>query len=106
MMLLQPTAFTRKRTVKTVGTETREVEVIEDIFCNKCGISCKSEWGNSFYGLIEVVVTGGYESTHLGDMSEWCFSLCEGCLDELFKTFKHDPKRPDWDGDGGLSDEG
>lgn len=71
-------------------TETKEVERIADVLCNKCGESCKSEMG-SFYGLIEAVVTGGYESSHLGDCTVYKFSLCEGCLQSIFDTFKHDP---------------
>lgn len=71
--------------------KTQEVEVLEDVLCNKCGSSCKSTYG-SMYGLIEAVVTSGDESTHLGDMRvrEWKFSLCEECLWPLLESFKHD----------------
>ncbi len=63
---------------------------LEDVICNKCGGSCKSFMG-SYYGLIEAQVSGGYESSHLGDETEWRFSMCEMCLYQLFKTFKIDP---------------
>ena len=69
-------------------------EITTDIICNKCGESCKEELLDetmqmcSFYGLIEVTVTGGYCSTHLADGSSYTFSLCEKCLVELFESFK------------------
>ena len=44
----------------------------EEIFCNKCGMSCRSFMGDN-YGLIEAKVSGGYASMHLddGEMHEW-----------------------------------
>ncbi len=63
-----------------------EVEVIDDILCNKCGGSCRY-YGND-HGLVEQVIEGGYGSK-LGDMVTYRFSLCEGCLATLFATFKH-----------------
>lgn len=41
-------------------------------------------------GLLEAYVCGGY-GARLGDEVEYKFSLCENCLAELFKTFKHSP---------------
>lgn len=70
--------FTRK--IVTPVTE------IEEIFCNKCGLSCRSPYGD-FYGLIEVEVTGGYNSTHLEDGEVHKFSLCERCVSELIASF-------------------
>lgn len=58
-----------------------------EIFCNKCGMSCRGHVGN-FNGLIEARVAGAYDSTHLGDGDMYKFSLCEQCLVKLFKTFK------------------
>lgn len=60
------------------------------IYCNKCEGTCKGSIGN-FNGLIEIPVYGAYDSTHLGDGCEYRFSLCEKCLDELFKSFKIEP---------------
>lgn len=72
---------------------TREVEVIDDVFCNKCGESCEpwvSDDGRATgHGLIEAKVSGGYSSPVLPDGHSYCFSLCEKCLLELMKTFKH-----------------
>jgi len=67
---------------------TRKVisEEISDVFCNKCGMSCKGHVGN-FNGLIEATVTGGYDSTHLEDGDVYTFSLCERCVKELIDSF-------------------
>ena len=70
--------------------EEVEVEVIDDVTCNKCEGSCR-EVGMEDYGfncLIEHKITGGYGSAHLGDMTSYTFSLCEKCLVEMFDTFK------------------
>lgn len=71
---------------------TKEVEVTEDIFCNKCGESCREdtlpEDVAGFYGLIEARVTGGYFSPALEDMTCYDFSLCEKCLKQLFDDFR------------------
>jgi hypothetical protein len=64
---------------------------IVDVLCNKCGSSCNhSPRGqtSSFYGLIEVEVHGGYESTDLEDLTSIKFSLCEKCISELNSSFK------------------
>ncbi len=61
-----------------------------DIFCNKCGLSCRSPMGE-FYGLIEAEVVAGLESTHLKDGDVLKFSLCERCLADMFKVFIYSP---------------
>jgi hypothetical protein len=63
------------------------VDVIEDVFCNKCGSSCKSPQGG-MYGLIEATVSGGYESNYLGDGDVHTFSLCERCVSKMIGSFK------------------
>jgi hypothetical protein len=73
--------------MKTIRTVEKEVEEIVDIFCNKCGMSCKGHIGN-FNGLIEAKVSGSFDSTHLDDGDMYCFSLCERCLKELIDSFK------------------
>lgn len=83
------------KVTKVVRVDT---EVVEDIRCNKCGETCVKFLGGSkdfkdFYGLIEAVVSGGYESTDLEDTVTYTFSLCEKCLKELFDTFKIPVKR-------------
>lgn len=95
----------------------KEVDCTVDVLCNKCGESCtppaaRSErgqhvkWiegqglvaitpeealslrGPPLYGLIEQTVRGGYDSYALEDLEKYTFSLCEGCLKELFDAFK------------------
>lgn len=73
--------------MKLKQSVTKPVEEIVDIFCNKCGMSCKGHIGN-FNGLIEAKVTGAFDSTHLGDGDVYCFSLCERCVSELVESFK------------------
>lgn len=69
-------------------TKTIEKHITDDIICNKCGNNCKTNDGMTMGGLIEVNISGGYGSK-LGDGSEYQFSMCEICLIELFKSFKH-----------------
>jgi hypothetical protein len=45
----------------------------------------------NFNGLVEVEVSGAYDSTHLEDCTNYTFSLCEKCLVELFETFSISP---------------
>lgn len=95
----------------------KEVDCTVDVLCNKCGESCippdarvergqPVKWiegqglvaithdealilrGPCLYGLIEQTVSGGYDSYALEDLQKYTFSLCEGCLKELFDAFK------------------
>jgi len=68
-----------------------------EVFCNKCGMSCRGHIGNlnglieqkvCFNGLVDAKVCGGYDSTHLKDGDIVQFSLCERCLVELISTFQ------------------
>lgn len=71
--------------------KTIQVEETVDIICNKCGKSCayqKSGPYTSYYGLVETEVHGGYDSSVIGDMTSWRFSLCEVCLGKIAKGFK------------------
>lgn len=74
--------------MKITKIEQQEVEVLVDAICNKCGESCKGSIGN-LNGLIEVKISGAYDSSHLGDGEVYQFSLCESCCHQLFATFKH-----------------
>lgn len=80
--------------------------------CNLCGESCYFTQDNrsaddkrfgSNYGLIDCTVSGGYESTPgnghgaLDDLETYTFSMCEFCLDWLFKLFKIPPSLTDPD---------
>jgi hypothetical protein len=80
--------------MRIIGTVTQEVEIITDIICNKCGGSCKaSVVPGGFNGLIEAEVHGGYDSTHMSDGDIYVFSLCEKCLIDVVKDFKHPAKQ-------------
>lgn len=68
---------------------TVETEVTDDVICNRCGESCKTDCG--YEGLFGCNVVGGYGSKHLGDMNQYVFDICEACLIEWFKSFKIDP---------------
>lgn len=70
---------------------------MKDILCNMCGLttSLSNPDGmnpNQFDGLINATVQGGYDSTPgngngaLDDTSTYTFSLCEFCLDHIFKN--------------------
>lgn len=73
-----------KLVVKT-KQENKLVTTIEDVICNKCGNSMFID--GQICGLDDSV-TGCYGSPVFGDMDNYKFSLCEHCLEELFKTFK------------------
>jgi len=71
-----------------VVTEKREL--VADCICNKCGNSLKDDMDMNYEGVVGAVGRGGY-SSKIGDDVFWRFDLCEVCLLELFKTFKHSP---------------
>jgi hypothetical protein len=83
----------RKAMLKThKQTKTEEIDVVDDIVCNRCGKSCKDKCDMNFEGLLEVTVQGGYASL-LGDSHSYVFSICESCLKEMFeKEFKIAPE--------------
>jgi hypothetical protein len=73
-------------------TITETVTIVEDIICNNCGESCKTDSDfNQYDGLIEVCVSGGYFSKFIGDLNSYTFSLCEKCVMEMIKSFKINP---------------
>jgi hypothetical protein len=81
----------RKLETKKITTNST---IVVDVLCNKCGESLREGWASGIsdaYGLVGAYVSTGYFSPALGDGNHYEFDLCERCLDELFKTFKHDP---------------
>lgn len=64
--------------------------------CNNCaGPLCpKVDSPNSEvpHGLVETSVSGGYDSPHLTDCTNYKFSLCEACLRSIFSKFKVPPE--------------
>jgi hypothetical protein len=86
--------------MKKIRVVKREVEITDDIICNKCGASCIEDFEGLpstevAYGLIEAEVEGGYYSTYLEDQQSYTFSLCEKCLKELFDKFVIPPESKD-----------
>lgn len=81
--------------MKKVKQAKVKKEIITDIICNKCGDSCvtlRSSETNEIMdseGLIEHEVNFGYYSNHFQDGDRIQFSLCEKCLFDFVKTFKH-----------------
>jgi hypothetical protein len=78
--------------VKKKNTIIKVVEEIIDVTCNMCGNTCIDSQGANYEGLIDARIQGGFDSK-LGDGIEYGFSLCEDCLSELFKKFKHPPDK-------------
>jgi hypothetical protein len=79
---------------KTVMTEMVEVM---DIFCNKCGESCKIDDGfgknqRLYAGIIDLEYAGpaGNYERSIEEGSVHKFALCEKCLAELIGSFKID----------------
>lgn len=64
-----------------------ENKKVIEVFCNKCGVSCKGHDGN-MNGWISARIVGGYDSTHVQDGDVYDFDLCERCTMELIQTFK------------------
>jgi hypothetical protein len=63
----------------------------ESITCNKCGKSEKltgDEWQSNTFHSINLHF--GYGSKF--DMDIWKFDVCEDCLVEFVKSFKHEPE--------------
>lgn len=67
-------------------TETKNVEVIKDILCNKCGNSCKGQACDGFE-CAELRAHWGYGSKRDGEVHE--AHLCEKCWEEISTIFKH-----------------
>lgn len=73
--------------------------------CNGCGGGLcpdepESDNPRSPHGLVEQTVSGGYDSYHLLDTTNYMFSLCEKCLRGLFDSFKIPPAVSCYLGDG------
>lgn len=77
--------------MKKIKKEFKEVDVLKEVHCNKCGSSMKvtASGSDEFYGLVGCKVHGGFNSSNLEDGISYEFDLCEKCLSKLFETFKH-----------------
>lgn len=70
--------------------QTIEVNVLQNITCNKCGDSSVENDDQTCHERYQTFQTSfGYGSRY--DMEAWSFELCEDCLTELVRSFKHVP---------------
>lgn len=86
-----------KNLMKKIHTETeiKTIEIVDDVICNKCGVSCRDSCDMNFEGIIELSICGGYASK-LGDSVQYTFSVCENCLKNFFSTFTIPPNTKDY----------
>jgi len=83
--------------MKKIKTIQKEIEIVDDVVCNKCSKSCRpNKEVSDFYGLIEASFATGYESEALPDGVTFTFSLCEECLAEMFKGFSIEPEKEEF----------
>lgn len=85
------------KTIENLSKIEKETGKREDVFCNKCGMSCRGFMGKDnglieqkvyFNGIEKIKVSGGYDSTHIDDGDMYVFSLCEKCLIKLINSLK------------------
>ena len=70
-------------------TETKEVEQITDICCDKCGRSCMGHCGN-FCG-IHFSISGGFDSSIFpDDETVREYDVCEYCANDWMRTWPKD----------------
>lgn len=81
------------------------IKEIDQNYCNLCGDTCCISEGEGMcekYGLENCKVSGHYMSTPgnghgaLDDLSTYQFSLCEFCVNWLFKQFVIPPREYDY----------
>jgi hypothetical protein len=83
-------------------TETREVEIVEEVICNQCG-----EVIEQYSSYLGARMSGGYGS-RIGDGVDTSFDICEDCVIKMMKTFKIPPTQNEagWLGGGIVDDDG
>lgn len=63
-----------------------QIQVIEKMYCNKCGKEIQIENEIVKEGVFSSTTTWGYFSEKDGDKHE--FDICEKCYDEFLESFK------------------
>lgn len=66
--------------------ETKEIENVQKIICNKCGKEIPVLNGREAEGVFHVEYTWGYFSEKDGERHT--FDLCEACYDALLQSFE------------------
>lgn len=86
-------------------TEIKDIEIVEDIICNRCGAIMNHDITGEPEGLTECYIEGGYDSKYIGDGVSFKFDLCEGCVVELMKQFIIPAEKKDWNEPIGEEDD-
>lgn len=71
--------------MRTTKSVEKLVEVVDDVLCNKCGLTCYNGFHHS--GLIGATVHGSYGSRAISDGDVFKFDICEPCFKSLSETF-------------------
>lgn len=74
-----------------------EKEIVKDCICNMCGNTCiisKHETRADINCLVGEIM-GQFFSTHIEDMVQYQFHLCESCTKTLMESFKIPPTKND-----------
>jgi len=74
-------------------TKKIEIEVIDTIICNKCGVGTSRE---DFTGLEEVKIKGHLSSNVLTDGVVYTFSICEYCISGIFAFFLYSAEEEEY----------
>jgi len=67
--------------MRKVKKEVKEQEIVEDIICDCCGKSCKTDYG---FEYMTMLAKWGFGSNK--DMERWGAHICERCVDEKFSN--------------------
>jgi hypothetical protein len=65
-------------------TQTKEVQILDDVVCNKCGCSCHVEGEDDQFNFVELKWVGTYFTSDDFDKRP---HLCVRCFGELVATF-------------------
>lgn len=71
---------------------TKNIEVVQSVTCNKCGKTFTPDEEDEFLDIHKVDVRFEGERNRYHSKC-WWFDLCDTCLIDFVKTFKH---APDW----------
>ena len=69
--------------MKQTELQKKETTVVNDIICDSCGQSCKTDFG---FEYMELKAFWGYASKN--DMEKWSAQVCEKCVDEKLSFIK------------------
>lgn len=75
---------------RRIEQKIKEVSILEDILCDKCGKSVKK--GNDEHPVFEgttLTASFGYGSNKDGLIE--CFDICDACYDDFTSTFIYKP---------------